>query len=87
MMELVEFIHLVDDLVDRLGPRLDPEQAELVRSHAAGGDWDEAVDLLVATLVVRHNPVTAAERAELARLLHHLGEPAARLDGLTIAGG
>jgi hypothetical protein len=86
-MELSEFIHLVDDVVTRLGPRLDPEQAQLIREHCEAGDWDEAVDLLVATLVKRQNPVTPAERADLVRILEDLNEPTSRLDGVNVSSG
>ena len=83
-MELTEFIHLVDDIIGRLGPRLDPEQAEVIRGHSEVGDWDEAVDLLVATLVKDQNPITPVERADLVRILEDLNEPIARLDGVNM---
>jgi hypothetical protein len=82
-----EFIHLVDDIIGRLGPRLDPEQALMIRGHSEAGDWDEAVDLLVATLVKRQNPITLAERADLVRILEDLNEPTSRLDEVNVSSG
>jgi len=83
-MELDEFIELVDTTTERLRPRLDPLQAEIVAQHSSAGAWDEAVDVLVATVLRHRVPVTPAERDDLRRLLADLGLPVARLDGLHI---
>jgi hypothetical protein len=57
---------------------------EGLRSMAAGGEWGELLDLLIAAL--RHNgsAITTAERDELLDLLAGWGLSARQLDGLLV---
>lgn len=83
-MELREFMDLADRLIDQLAPRLDPQQVGYIREDARGGDWDEALDLLVATLDKRRSPITPAERDTLRQLVERCGWSTERLDNLNV---
>ena len=61
--------------------RLEPADLTDVRELAEAGEWGEEVDLLVATLRVRHRSVTAAERCELMALLEAMACPPAPSTG------
>jgi hypothetical protein len=85
-MELIEFMNAADALIERLAPRIDPQQAKLMRRTAYAGEWGETIDELIATLLARRTPVTPDERDELLRLLAYMKEPADRIDGLVVSG-
>jgi hypothetical protein len=57
-----------------------------LRSMAAGGEWDELLDLLVAALRVTGAPVSVLELDELRSLLTGWGMPTGQLDGLIVRG-
>jgi hypothetical protein len=80
-----EFMQRADDLIDRLAPRLDPQQASFIRNDAYVGEWDEAIDNLIATLVKRDVPITAAEKQDLLALTSFMKWPDSKLDGLNVA--
>jgi len=84
-MELDEFMGAADALIDQFAPRIDQQQAKLIRRAAYAGEWREAIDVLVATLVERQDPVSPGERDELLRLLAYMKEPAERIDGLAVS--
>lgn len=83
-MDLREFMQRADDLIDQLEPRIDPKQAGLVRDVAHGGDWDEAVDNLIATLRNHQVSISATERAELEALVAFMKWPDSCLAGLSV---
>jgi hypothetical protein len=83
-MDLHEFMHRADSLIERLGPRIDARQAGFIRDNAHGGDWDEAIDNLIATLTKNQVPITTAEHAELFALLAFMKRPDSPLDGLAV---
>ncbi|MQA78782.1 MAG: hypothetical protein GEV10_09955 [Streptosporangiales bacterium] len=70
---------LPDRFADRVGDEL-----SILRSHAAGGEWGELVDDLLATLAKHKAPVTPAERDELRALAEATGEGGKYVDGLTV---
>jgi len=63
---------LVTSLTAQLGDRLDPDQAQLIAGHLAGGDTEEAADLLLATVQRRHTPLVPLERALLGHLAYQV---------------
>jgi hypothetical protein len=53
---------------------------------ADGGEWQEVVDLLIASLSLTHAPVTADERNELKSLAEAMDLPADQLAELHVLG-
>jgi hypothetical protein len=53
---------------------------------AGAGEWQELVDLLVASLSLTRAPVTAAERDELRSLLGAMDIPEGPLAALNVEG-
>ncbi|MGD0066212.1 MAG: hypothetical protein ABSB76_22545 [Streptosporangiaceae bacterium] len=51
---------------------------------AEGGEWQELVDVLLASLTMTQAPVTAAERDELRSLAEALELPTDQLTGLNV---
>lgn len=72
---------LPDTFANRVGDEL-----PILRSHAAGGEWGELVDDLLATLVHFGAPVTAAEHDELVALAEATNEGAEYIGKLTVVG-
>ena len=70
-----EVIERAETLPERFADRVRPEDLDGLRSMAGAGEWQELVDLLVASLGVTRAPVTAAERDELRSLLAAMGMP------------
>jgi hypothetical protein len=83
-MDLREFMQTARDLIARLAPHLDQQQAEFIRQDAHAGEWDLAIDNLLATLKKHQVPITPADKADLHSLLSYMTWPDTRLDGLTI---
>ncbi len=63
---------------DRIGPRLQQK----VTDAAASGEWERAVEQLIAALHSRSAPVSAEERDELRSVLAALHLPADGVDAL-----
>jgi hypothetical protein len=83
-MDLHEFMQRADDLINLLGPRIDGKQAGFIRENARAGDWDEAIDNLIATLRNRNVPINLAEKAQLRGLVEFMNWPDSALHGLTV---
>jgi hypothetical protein len=84
-MDFDEFTRRADDIIGKLAPRIDHQQADFVRDDAYGGDWDLAFDNLIAALANHHTPITASEKADLQSLTSFMKWPDTKLDGLTVA--
>jgi hypothetical protein len=83
-MDYSEFVATAKGLVERLRASLPADVCEWLDSYAFGGEWDELVSVLAATLVRDHLPVTSADRDDLYALLADADEPTDVLDNLTI---
>jgi thioredoxin-like negative regulator of GroEL len=83
-MDFAEFTQRADNLINRLTPRIDQQEARLIRSDAYGGDWDEAIDNLIAALAPDHVLITPSERTDLLDLFEYMKLSDTKLDGLTI---
>ena len=59
-----DVIQRVEALPDRYADRVGPQDLDGMRSMADGGEWQELMDLLIASLNVTRAPVTADERNE-----------------------
>jgi hypothetical protein len=81
-----EVIERAEALPELFASRVRPDDLDGLRSMAGAGEWQELVDLLVASLAVTGAPVTAAERDELRSLLAAMNLPDGGLDGLTVDG-
>ena len=72
-----EVIELTEALPDHYADRVRPEDLDGMSYRRPGGEWQELVDLLIASLALTQAPVTAGERDELRSLAMH-----GRLDGV-----
>ena len=81
-----EVIERAEALPERFASRVPPEDLDGLRSMAGAGEWQELVDLLVASLGVTGAPVTAAECDELRSLLVAMDMPDGGLAWLTVDG-
>ena len=79
-----EVIARAEALPELFADRVRPDDLDGMRSMAGGGEWQELIDLLVASLGVTGAPVTAAEREELRSLLTAMGMPDDGLASLNI---
>jgi hypothetical protein len=82
-----EVIEHTEALPNRYANRVRPQDLDGMRSMAEGGEWQELVDLLVASLTVTQAPVTPGERDELRSLLEAMDMPTEPLAGLNLQGG
>ncbi len=73
-------------LPDTFAGRLSPADLASVREYAEAGEWGEELDLLVAALSGTRQPVSMAERDELAALGDALGLPSEPVGRLIVAG-
>ena len=85
-MNEAEVIERAEALPDRYADRVRPEDLDGMRSMAGAGEWQELVDLVVASLGLTRAPVTAAERDELRSLLAAMNMPDGAIAGLNIEG-
>lgn len=83
-MESREFIRLTNAVIDRLGPSAFVSQPSYSRAAIDSGAWEKVVVTMVSSLIDHQVPITTASRADLGRLLDHLGEPASKLEELNI---
>jgi hypothetical protein len=81
-----EVIERAETLPERFADRVRPEDLDGLRSMAGAGEWQELVDLLVASLGVTRAPVTADERDELRSLLAAMDMPGDDMAGLNVDG-
>ena len=79
-----EVIEHTATLPDRYANRVPPQDLDGMRSMANGGEWQELVDLLIASLIVTQAPVTPAERDELRSLLEAMDMPGHTVAGLNV---
>ena len=73
-------------LPDTFAGRLSPADLASVREFAEAGEWGEELDLLVAALSGTSQPVSVAERDELAALASAVGMPVEPVGRLIVAG-
>jgi hypothetical protein len=73
-------------LPDTFAERLSPADLASVREFAEAGEWGEELDLLVAVLSGTHQPVSVAERDELAVLASAVGMPVEAVGRLVVTG-
>jgi hypothetical protein len=81
-----EVIERAESLPELYADRVRPEDLDGMRSMAGAGEWQELVDLLIASLSLTQAPVTAGERDELRSLLQAMDMPNGPLDGLNVEG-
>lgn len=81
-----EVIEHTEALPDRYASRVRPEDLDGMRSMAEGGEWQELVDVLIASLTLTRAPVTPDERDELNSLLEAMAMPTNPLAGLNVQG-
>lgn len=81
-MQIQEFVNLAGEVVERLSPKIDPQQGEFVREDAEAGAWENALTNLVASLAERDVIITRQDRDDLRRLLADLGESTENVDRL-----
>jgi hypothetical protein len=73
-------------LPDKFAERLSPADLASVREFAEAGEWGEELDLLVAVLSGTRQPVSVAERDELAVLASAVGMPVEPVGRLVVTG-
>jgi hypothetical protein len=81
-----DVIQRVEALPDRYADRVRPQDLDGMRSMADGGEWQELVDLLIASLSLTRAPVTADERNELRSLAEAMDLPADQIAELHVLG-
>lgn len=81
-----EVIARTQALPELYADRVPPVDLEGLRSMASGGEWQELVDLLVASLSSSHARVTVAERDDLRSLLEAMDMPTSQLSTLNVGG-
>jgi hypothetical protein len=79
-----EVIEHTEALPDRYANRVRPEDLDGMQSMAEGGEWQELVDILIASLALTQAPVTRDERDELNSLLEAMDVPTNALAGLNV---
>ncbi len=85
-MNEADVIQRVEALPDRYADRVRPQDLDGMRSMADGGEWQELVDLLIASLSLTRAPVTADERNELRSLAQAMDLPTDQLAELYVPG-
>src|ERR1700735_82675 len=81
-----EVIEHTEALPDHYADRVRPQDLDGMRSMADGGEWQELLDLLIASLNLTRAPVTADERNELRSLAEAMELPADQLAELHVLG-
>ena len=81
-----EVIARAEALPDHYADRIRPEDLDGARSMAGAGEWQELVDLVVASLGLTRRQVTVAERDELRSLLAAMNSPQDGIAALNVAG-
>ena len=83
-MDEAEVIERAETLPGRYADRIRPQDLDGMRSMAECGEWQELVDVLLASLTTTQAPVTADERDELRSLAEAMDLPADQLAGLNV---
>ena len=83
-MTEAEIIERAEALPDRYANRVRPQDLDGMRSMADGGEWQELVDVLIASLAMTQAPVTSGERDELRTLAEAMDLPTDQLAGLNV---
>jgi hypothetical protein len=81
-----EVIERAEALPGRFADRVRPQDLDGLRSMADGGEWQELVDLLIASLAMTQAPVTSGERDELRTLAEAMDLPTDQLAELNVQG-
>ena len=81
-----EVIARTQALPEHYADRVPSVDLDGLRSMASAGEWQELVDLLVASLSSSHARVTAGERNELRSLLEAMDMPTSPLSTLNVEG-
>jgi hypothetical protein len=74
-LRMLELRRRVDDVLDRLADRLPPEDLKQLREFSFVGEWSQAADNLMATLLKKNIPVTVPEKDALRDLLYSFRQP------------
>lgn len=86
-MDQHDFHELTDTVVERLLPRMPQRFLDVYEGMQAAGEYWRLVQGLVWVLVDDRVPVSAQEREQLHRMVHHLKdneEMLAKIAGLTV---
>lgn len=83
MMDLAKLRSDSRELLEQLADRLPEDKLSDYRTLSDVGEWATLVNLLCASLVHRHIPITQGERDKLAQLLAMFPVPADDLDYIT----
>jgi hypothetical protein len=81
-----EVIERAEALPELYASRVRPEDLDGMRSMVGAGEWQELVDLLLASLGLTRAPVTEAERDELLALLRAMDMPTDPIAELNVQG-
>ncbi len=81
-----EVIERAEALADRYANRVRPQDLDGMRSMADGGEWQELVDVLIASLAMTQAHVTHSEHDELKTLAEAMDLPTDQLAGLNVRG-
>jgi len=81
-----EVIERVEALPDRYAGRVRPQDLDGMRSMADGGEWQELLDVLIASLAMTQARVTSSEGDELKSLAEAMDLPTDQLTGLNVQG-
>lgn len=84
-MDERELAREVQQIPDRFADRLDPRALAAIRSLVSGGEWQEALDVLVAALTQSGASVTEAEKDALRPLLRRVQLADEPLDQLKVS--
>jgi hypothetical protein len=84
VVDEAEVIERAEALPGRYADRIRPQDLDGMRSMAEGGEWQELVHVLLASLAIPQAPVTAAERDDLRSLAEAMELPTGGLAGLNV---
>ncbi|WP_329242910.1 hypothetical protein OG417_44960 [Actinoallomurus sp. NBC_01490] len=83
-MDAHKMAQRVNALPGQFESQLTPTQLNAIRSAIDGGAWDEAIDILIASLRNNESTITAAQRTELETLVEAMRIPSYTLGQLRI---
>ena len=81
-----QVIERAEALPELYASRVRPEDLDGMRSMVGAGEWQELVDLLLASLGLTRAPVSAEERDELLALLQAMDMPTDPIAELNVQG-
>ena len=85
-MNEAEVIERAQALPELYADRVPPVDLDGLRSMASAGEWQELVDLLIASLTHTQATVTVGERDELRSLIEAMYMPSGLLATLNVEG-